>query len=92
MSDDILDRARALSPKSLNSACGYPHTPADWIAVRDEMVAAIVRVRELAEQWSTEPCVSGYKVPHADLIEVDSQCLHCGADIVLCVLDGEVQP
>lgn len=53
---------------------------------RDEALAAIERVQGLVEGWLTEPCVGGYRIPNGN--DDNSQCLHCGADVLLEALDG----
>lgn len=55
MTTDILAQARALSEKSLESVCGYPHTPADWIAAVDTLAAEVERLREWQEWAENAP-------------------------------------
>ncbi|WP_432679172.1 hypothetical protein ACRAJ3_09800 [Rhodococcus pyridinivorans] len=47
---------------------------------------AIARVRALADEWDTLPCVCGYRIPNGN--DDSSQCLSCAAEDLRTSLDG----
>lgn len=52
----------------------------------EQAEAALGRVRALADEWDTLPCVCGYRIPNGN--DDSSQCLSCAAEDLRTSLDG----
>lgn len=50
------------------------------------LLDALDRVRALADEWDTLPCVCGYRIPNGN--DDSSQCLACTALTLRAVMDG----
>lgn len=84
VADDYRDHAAAMQRERDDWKARWKattETADEWAAERDEARAAIERVEKLADEWLTEPCVAGYRIPNDN--DDDSQCLHCAADTEL---------
>lgn len=53
----------------------------------DDHASALERVRALADEWDTLPCVCGYRIPNGN--DDSSQCLSCAAEDLRTSLDGD---